>query len=158
MLDAFHSFTDVRCRAAAQPVPCDTTFGCVLQGSNNMNVVDWLDRPQASIRQPGTAPPTDPNFLRNLRNPSAVAVDDSEDDDPDAEEGPVEEEDVEKVRDSLPDAAVPIGLLANLSLGKDKDKGKGRGRQGGNAGAGGGNTKPEDDDDNVVSDGSSVLE
>jgi hypothetical protein len=122
-----------------------------------MNVVDWLDRLQASIRQPGTAPPSDPNFLRNLRNPSAVAVDDSEDDDPDAEEGPIEEEDVEKVRDSLPDAAVPIGLLANLSLDKDKDKGKGRGRQGGNAGAGGGNTKPEDDDDNVVSDGCSFM-
>lgn len=117
--------------------------------SDNMNVVDWLDRLQASLKQPGMASPTDPDFLRNLRNPSAVTVDDSEDDDPDAQEGPVEEEDVEKVRNSLPDAAVPIGLLANLSLDKDKDKGKGRGRQGGNTGAGGTNTKPEDDDDNV---------
>lgn len=119
--------------------------------SDNMNVVDWLDRLQASLKQPGMASPTDPDFLRNLRNPSAVTVDDSEDDNPDAQEGPVEEEDVEKVRNSLPDAAVPIGLLANLSLDKDKDKGKGRGRQGGNTGAGGTNTKPEDDDDNVVS-------
>ncbi|KIK36949.1 hypothetical protein CY34DRAFT_16042 [Suillus luteus UH-Slu-Lm8-n1] len=76
--------------------------------SDNMNVVDWLNPLQASIRKPGTAPPTDPNFLRNLRNPFAAAVDDSEDDGPDAEEGPVEEEDVEKLRDSLPDAAVPI--------------------------------------------------
>jgi hypothetical protein len=119
--------------------------------SDNMNVVDWLDRLQASLKQPGMASPTDPNFLRNLRNPSAVTVDDFEDDDPDAEEGPVKEEDVEKVRSSLPDAAVPIGLLAKLSLDKDKDKGKGRGCQGGNTGIGGSNSKPEDDDDNVVS-------
>ncbi|KAG0696615.1 fungal-specific transcription factor domain-containing protein [Suillus ampliporus] len=93
--------------------------------SDNMNVVDWLDRLQASIRQPGMAPPTDPDFLRNLRNPSAVAVDDSEEDDPDADEGPVEEEDTEKTRE------------------------KGRGRQGGNTGASGSTVKPEDDDDNV---------
>ncbi|KAG2124252.1 hypothetical protein BD769DRAFT_1776582 [Suillus cothurnatus] len=118
--------------------------------SDNMNVVDWLDRLQASLKQPGMASPTDLNFLRNLRNPSAVTVDDSEDDDPDAEEGPVEEEDVEKVRSSLPDAAVPIGLLANLSLDKDKDKGKGRGRQGVNTGIGGSNSEPEDDNDDNV--------
>ncbi|KAG1853069.1 hypothetical protein F4604DRAFT_1933338 [Suillus subluteus] len=115
--------------------------------SDNMNIVDWLDHLQASTKQPGMASPTDPNFLLNLRNPSAVVVDDSEDDDPDAEEGPVKEEDVEKVRNSLPDAAVLIGLLANLSLDKDKDKGKGKGPQGGNTGAG--NSKPADNDDNV---------
>jgi hypothetical protein len=110
-----------------------------------MNVVDWLDRLQASLKQP-TA---DPDFLRNLRNPSGIAMDDSEDDDPDADEESTDQEDVEKVRDTLPDVAVPIGLLANLSLDKDKDKGKGRGR--------GGSATADGSDDNVVSMGFFVL-
>jgi hypothetical protein len=115
--------------------------------SDNMNVVDWLDRLQASIKQPGTV---DPDFLRNLRNPSGAATHDSEDDAPEADEDATDEEDVEKVRDTLPDVTVPIGLFANLSLDKDKDKGKVRGR-GGNASAGGSSAIPENDDDNVVS-------
>jgi hypothetical protein len=69
-------------------------------------------------------------------------MDDSEDDDPDADEESTDQ-DVEKVRDTLPDVAVPIGLLANLSLNKDKDKGKGRGR--------GGSATADGSDDNVVS-------
>ncbi|OJA14638.1 hypothetical protein AZE42_02677 [Rhizopogon vesiculosus] len=113
--------------------------------NDNMNVVDWLDRLQASTKQPATA---DPDFLRNLRNPSGVAIHDSEDDDPEADEDTTDEEDVEKVRDTLPDVTVPIGLFANLSLDKDKDKAKGRGR-GGNASAGGSSANPENDDDNV---------
>jgi hypothetical protein len=64
--------------------------------SDNMNIVNWLDRIQASLQQQGMALPTNPNFLHNLRNP-AVTVDDSEDDDPATEEGPVKEEDVKKV-------------------------------------------------------------
>jgi hypothetical protein len=116
--------------------------------SDNMNVVDWLDRLQASIKQPTTA---DPDFLRNLRNPFGVAMDDSEDsDDHDADDDSTDEGDVEKVRDTLPDVAVPIGLLANLSLDNDKDKGKGRGRSG-NSNAGGSNPNTENNDDNIVS-------
>lgn len=113
--------------------------------SDNMNIVDWLDRLQSSIKQPATA---DPDFLRNLRNPSGVVMDDSEDDDLDADEDSADEEDVEKVRDTLPDVAVPIGLLANLALDKDKDTGKGRARGGNSSGS---SANPEKDNDNVVS-------
>jgi len=115
--------------------------------SDNMNVVDWLDRLQASIKQPATA---DPNFLRNLRNPPGIPMDESEDDDLDVDEDSADEGIVEKVRDTLPDVAVPIGLLANLSLDKDKDKGKGRNR-GGNSSASGSSANIENDDHNVVS-------
>ncbi|KIJ62383.1 hypothetical protein HYDPIDRAFT_30354 [Hydnomerulius pinastri MD-312] len=112
---------------------------------DNIKIVDWMDRLQTST--PGQTSAARMEMLRELREPSAGnAMDDSDDGD-DAEEETTEEEEAEKVRSALPDAAVPIGLLANLSLDKDQDKGKGRSRQG--AGAKGTTVHPEDDDDNV---------
>ncbi|KAG2108844.1 hypothetical protein BD769DRAFT_1392654 [Suillus cothurnatus] len=86
--------------------------------SDNMNIVNWLDRIQASLQQQGMALPTNPNFLHNLRNP-AVTVDDSEDDDPATEEGPVKEEDVKKVSVAnkeyfLPGPALNLNICKNL--------------------------------------------
>ncbi|KAH7886528.1 fungal-specific transcription factor domain-containing protein [Phlebopus sp. FC_14] len=126
---------------------------------DNVRIADWMDRLQASTRTPGQPSAARMQMLRELRDPGAAtattAMEDS-DDGHDGEEETTEEEDAEKVRSALPDAVVPIGLLADLSLDKDKDKGKGRGRQGGGGGGSGGgggtsssHVKPEDDDDNV---------
>ncbi|KAF9222143.1 hypothetical protein BS17DRAFT_818833 [Gyrodon lividus] len=116
---------------------------------DNIKIIDWMDRLQSSKRPLGQPSPERMEMLRELREPGAGAgnaMDDSDDVD-DADEETTEEEDAEKVRNALPDAAVPIGLLANLSLDKDKEKAKGKGRQG--AGASSSTVKPEDDDDNV---------
>jgi hypothetical protein len=88
-------------------------------------------------------------MLRKLRDPGVGAGDtmDESDDADDADEETTEEEEAERVRSALPDAAVPIGLLANLSLDTDKDKVKGRGRQA--ASASSSTVEPEDNDDNV---------
>jgi len=92
-------------------------------------------------------------MLHELRDPHGsndgggdTVMNDSEDGE-DAEVT-TEGEDTENVRSSLPDAAVPIGLLANLSLDKDADKGKGKNRQG--SGSGSTHTKSADGDGNVV--------
>ncbi|KAF8836497.1 hypothetical protein BDN67DRAFT_1014656 [Paxillus ammoniavirescens] len=116
---------------------------------DNIKIVDWMDRLQTSTKPPGQPSPERLEMLRELRDPGAGAgnaMDDSDDAD-DVDEETTEEEDAENVRNALPDAAVPIGLLANLSLDKDKEKVRGKGRQGG--GTGSSAVKPEDDDDNV---------
>jgi hypothetical protein len=93
---------------------------------NNTNVLGWLDRLQASIRDAGSK--AGPQAFRDLRN-FENAEDDSEgesdsrtqaqiyasvskDDDKTDESLGVEA----KLQSSLPEAHVPIGLLADLSL------------------------------------------
>lgn len=115
-----------------------------------MRITDWMDRLQSGSRSPSQPCPSRMEILRELRDARAgsrgadTAIDDSDDGNDDDEA--TEEEESEKLRSALPDAAVPIGLLANLSLDKDKDKGKGRGRRS----SGSGNTAKAEDDDNVV--------
>ncbi|KAL4066300.1 fungal-specific transcription factor domain-containing protein [Scleroderma yunnanense] len=119
---------------------------------DNVRIVDWMDRLQSSTRPPTQPCPSRMKMLHELRDPhgsSGGAVDtimDDSDDTDDVDET-TEGEDTENMRSTLPDAAVPIGLLANLSLDKDVDKGKSKSRQG--SGSGSTRTKPADGDENV---------
>lgn len=117
---------------------------------DNVKIVDWMDRLQSSTKPPTQPCPSRMEMLRELRdthNNAGGVGDNSMEDSDEIEEGDetTEGEETEKVRGTLPDAAVPIGLLASLSL--DKDKGKGRASQ--SAGTPSTNTKLEEDDDNV---------
>lgn len=122
---------------------------------DNIKIADWMDRLQSSTKPPSQPCPSRMEMLRELRESrnnaggggggDNIIMEESDE----MEEGneTTEGEETEKLRSALPDAAVPIGLLANLSLDKDKDKGKGRARQG--TGSTSTNAKVEDDDDNV---------
>jgi hypothetical protein len=100
---------------------------------NNRNVVAWLDRLQSSLQTPqgkgGFA-----NFKVDSRAVRGdVPIDDDSDDTSDhnhgllddtadgEDEGENESPQSEKLR-TLPDAAVPLGLIANLSLSNSKAK------------------------------------
>ncbi|KAH7906942.1 fungal-specific transcription factor domain-containing protein [Hygrophoropsis aurantiaca] len=119
---------------------------------DNINVVDWLDRLQAGNTQPEAV-----NTLKELRS-AAFALDsrgdkmdvgDSDDGgEDDGGEGDIEEEEPEDIPSALPDAAVPIGLLANLSLVQEKanEKGKAKAKAKGKQPATG---AAVDDDDNI---------
>ncbi|KAF9236150.1 fungal-specific transcription factor domain-containing protein [Melanogaster broomeanus] len=115
--------------------------------TDNIKVVDWMV--ESSTRPTGEPSAARMEVIRKLRDPGAgagTAMDESDDSD-DVDEETTEEEEAERVRSALPDAAVPIGLLANLSLDIDKDKVKGKSRQGGDASSSA--VRPDDDDDNV---------
>lgn len=97
---------------------------------NNRNVLAWLDRLQSSVRDAGNA--AGPNVFTELRNKEeaesdgdsetpAIELVASEDEDP---EGGSTSGDAEKIQASLPDAHVPLGLIANLSINSSKVKGK----------------------------------
>lgn len=120
---------------------------------DNIKIADWMDRLQSSTRPPSQPCPSRMKMLHELRDPHGsndgagdTVMNDS--DDGEDVEVTTEGEDTENMRSSLPDAVVPIGLLANLSLDKDVDKGKGKNRQG--SGSGGTHTKSVDGDENVV--------
>lgn len=109
---------------------------------NKQNVLVWLDRLEDSVRTAGRSG-GDQAFKPNSRahQSSAEEESDSEHEEPgeQTERGSVgtvkvEEEDI---RQSLPDAAVPLGLIADLSLNHTKKT----------------SAKGDDDtdDDNVVS-------
>ncbi|KIM60279.1 hypothetical protein SCLCIDRAFT_1217063 [Scleroderma citrinum Foug A] len=119
---------------------------------DNIKIADWMDRLQSSTRPPSQPCPSRMKMLHELRDPHGsndgggdTVMNDS--DDGEDVEVTTEGEDTENMRSSLPDAVVPIGLLANLSLDKDVDKGKGKNRQG--SGSGGTRTKAVDGDENV---------
>lgn len=100
---------------------------------NNKNVLAWLDRLQSSIRDAGKK--AGPQAFRDLRDfenieddsegesdghtqaqiYASAAKDDVDDDNPD--ENPGTEA---KLQSSLPEAHVPIGLIADLSLSNSK--------------------------------------
>lgn len=120
---------------------------------DNVKISDWMDRLQSGTRPASQPCPSRMKMLQELRDPHASNVrggDTVMDDSDEAEdlEDTTEGEDTENMRSSLPDATVPIGLLANLSLDKDVDKGKGRNRHGSVPSSI--RTKPADDDENVV--------
>jgi hypothetical protein len=108
---------------------------------NNKNVLAWLDRLQASVKDAGGK--AGPLAFKKARSPStAFVADDQQDDSDDEASGgrklthaqrfglvPVEEipeedgegvaadpDEVERARSALPDSHVPLGLIANLSL------------------------------------------
>ncbi|KAI6043555.1 fungal-specific transcription factor domain-containing protein [Pisolithus marmoratus] len=117
---------------------------------DNVKIVDWMDRLQSSTKPPSQPCPSRMEMLRELRdshNSTGGGRDNTMEDSDEMEEGDEtsDGEGTETLTSALPDAAVPIGLLANLSL--DKDKGKGKARQ--VTGTTSINTRLEDDDDNV---------
>jgi hypothetical protein len=109
---------------------------------NNRNIIAWLDRLQASVRAGGVGP-SEPAFKLESRTkaeedsePESAGDDDY--DNGDFDDAARTSENIE----SLPDAAVPLGLIANLSLSNTKAK----------AGSHNGDVASTDtlDDDNVV--------
>ncbi|CAL1702548.1 unnamed protein product [Somion occarium] len=97
---------------------------------NNQNVLAWLDRMETSVRTAGTSAGTKAFQLDSRTRPDVE--DDSDDESDDANDDPTERgtvvdsqeredanNDDEKLF-SIPDATVPIGLIANLSLGNKK--------------------------------------
>lgn len=99
------------------------------------NVLAWLDRLQSSVRDAGT--PAGPEMFTELQN-KADAESDGESDTPgiefvtpddDEQEGDGNSSEAEKIQNSLPDAHVPLGLIANMSINSNhvkckKDRGK----------------------------------
>ncbi|KAI6100455.1 hypothetical protein EV401DRAFT_1877551 [Pisolithus croceorrhizus] len=118
---------------------------------DNVKIADWMDRLQSSTKPPSQPCPSRTEMLRELRdsrNNTRGGGNNTMEDSDEVEEGgeATEGEETEKLTSPLPDAAVPIGLLANLSL--DKDKGKSKARQG--TGTTSTSKKLEDDDNNGV--------
>ena len=103
---------------------------------NNKNVLAWLDRLQSSVRDAGKA--TGRKAFIELRGSDRQEDDsdgDSEQkraqrqsgdlkDDADNEDNDDASQDVEKLRSSLPEAHVPLGLIADLSLDTTKSRKK----------------------------------
>lgn len=101
---------------------------------NNRNIIAWLDRLQASVRAGGGAAAREPAFkLESRLSPMAAMRDDESDvESADARDDDYEHVDAEEARtaeqmQSLPDASVPLGLIANLSLSNATAKGGGAG-------------------------------
>ncbi|KAJ7641594.1 hypothetical protein FB45DRAFT_359818 [Roridomyces roridus] len=129
--------------------------------TSNRNIIAWLDRLQASVRS-GEASVSSPNFgsgnpsfnsaAFSSANPgfaaSGTVVEESasedEHDDGDADDA----DDGEGESSALPDATVPLGLIANLSLSNSRGKDRQRQRAAGEPA-----TREEElddlDDDNV---------
>ena len=115
---------------------------------NNQNVLAWLDRLESSVRTAGSSGGPSAFGLGSRTEPEST---EEEEDDSDNEEqdeptergstaGTIKVEEDDKSQ-SLPDSAVPLGLIAELSLGSKSKGSKGRKP-----------AKDEDDtdDDNVV--------
>ncbi|KAJ7140019.1 fungal-specific transcription factor domain-containing protein [Mycena crocata] len=116
--------------------PSDTT---------NRNILAWLDRLQASVRANSNLDASPPVFASSAsfsasRNPSAnfnstnpnfasnPAFEES--DEEEGNRGEEEEEDEDGESSVLPDASVPLGLIANLSLSNSRGKERRAGRAG----------------------------
>ena len=123
---------------------------------NNKTVVDRLDRLKSSVRTAGgQGGPAAfrPESRLPARNPGDSDGDsDGGRQDPFEDGGDAEGEpqDPEKIQ-ALPDASVPLGLIANLAISSSKAKAKTRGNSA-DAGSDG-----DQDDDNVVSPGVAWL-
>jgi hypothetical protein len=101
---------------------------------NNRNVLGWLDQLQASVRDAGQK--AGPKAFLDFRNLDATEEDsDAESDSKRTQvEGPAmgdggrnstatkgeEQDEEDKLQSSLPDAHVPLGLIADLSLSNSK--------------------------------------
>ncbi|KAJ7666954.1 hypothetical protein DFH06DRAFT_1384519 [Mycena polygramma] len=135
--------------------------------ATNRNILTWLDRLQASVRAGTPGDTTAANFasstsasLSSARNPnfkspnfnstnpnlaSNPAFEESDDDEAGEGEG---EDDEDDEPTALPDASVPLGLIANLSLSNNRSRERSRAQR-----AGEGPTREDElqelDDDNV---------
>ena len=97
---------------------------------NNHNVLAWLDRLQSSIPEASNA--GTPNIFTELRS-KEEAESDGDSETPNVElvapedeeqEGDANSSEAEKIQSSLPDAHVPLGLIAKLSIDNNNVKGK----------------------------------
>ncbi|KXN81254.1 Protein priB, partial [Leucoagaricus sp. SymC.cos] len=97
---------------------------------NNRNVLAWLDRLQSSVPEASNA--GTPNIFTELRN-KEEAESDGESETPniglvapedEEQEGDANSSEAEKIQSSLPDAHVPLGLIAKLSIDNNNVKGK----------------------------------
>lgn len=137
--------------------------------AQNHNILAWLDRLQASVRtDPGDISAANfassasaslsgakkaPNFKSpsfKSTNPNLAShptFEDSEGEEEGADEGEEDEDEDDADASVLPDASVPLGLIANLSLNS-----RTRERRGARGGEGATREEDEDDldDDNVV--------
>ena len=106
---------------------------------NNRNIIAWLDRLQASVRAGGVGH-GEPAFKLESRTKTEEESDPESAGEDDYDNGDFD--DAPRDMMSLPDAAVPIGLIANLSLSNTKAR----------AGSHNGDIASTDtlDDDNVV--------
>lgn len=96
-------------------------------GKNKRNVLSWLDRLQSSVRDAGSS--AGPDIFTELRNREEVESDCASDtpniDFADEElEGDGDDSETEKLQNTLPDAHVPLGLIAKLSIDNSHVKGK----------------------------------
>jgi hypothetical protein len=98
---------------------------------NNSNIIAWLDRLQSSVR--AAASPQAPQTFKFEARPH---VDEESESDSDRHQGGEEDDgagsgdgpEADQMGERLPDAAAPLGLIANLSLSNSKGrKGKGTG-------------------------------
>jgi hypothetical protein len=137
--------------------------------ATNRNILAWLDRLQASVRAGSgdaaanfassasaslSGAKKAPNFKSasfNSTNPnfaSNPAFEESPDEDEMGNEGEGEDEEDDDESTALPDASVPLGLIANLSLSNNRSRERRGGRNGEAA------TREDEldelDDDNVV--------
>ncbi|OBZ72956.1 Protein priB [Grifola frondosa] len=118
---------------------------------NSQNVIAWLERMQASVESAGQSAGAHAfNFESRLHTDDDSDAEDGADMNDPTERGSVgvqQTEDDEPLRDaedklySLPDASVPIGLLANLSLSNDRKTPKKK------SAANAGEEESQDDDD-----------
>lgn len=108
---------------------------------NNRNIIAWLDRLQASVRSSGMGGGENA-FKLDSRLKAEDDSDLESDERNDDYDGAEEDREAEKMQ-SLPDAAVPLGLIANLALSNPKAK----------ASSNNGDIASTDtlDDDNIVS-------
>jgi len=88
---------------------------------NNRNIIAWLDRLQASVRAGGVGA-SEPAFKLESRTKTEVDSDaesaEEEFDGGDFDDSTQEADNLQ----SLPDATVPLGLIANLALSNNKAK------------------------------------
>lgn len=101
---------------------------------NNRNVIAWLDRLEESVQAAGRSGGVEAFKMESRQRDSPGDGEESDDDDEDGTErasaqGDEDEDDVQAKLQALPDATVPLGLLAHLSLDNPKTKkGKRRGK------------------------------
>ena len=99
---------------------------------NNRNVIAWLDRLEESVQAAGRSGGVEAFKMESRQRASPGDAEDSDDDAGDGTErgsaqGDDEDDEQAKLQ-ALPDATVPLGLLAHLSLDNPKArKGKKRG-------------------------------
>lgn len=94
---------------------------------NNRNVIAWLDRLEESVQAAGRSAGVEAFKIESRPRASPGDGDESDEDGGDDTErgtahGDEDDDDVQAKLQSLPDATVPLGLLAHLSLDNPKSR------------------------------------